>query len=1037
MDHDNSWGLLKFILGFIARNPPEKLKKPTSPELQALDAWLRADAYLQHETNDFAETSPEQVARALRTFENIVQYDSGQEPDSSLCQTVLYPKLQAARSRTQRQNRDTYPDLGLTTRINKRKREHNAAIEELSHLDMEAKKRRVLPREDPNMGDNMDEPEVDFAILMRKHSISLHQGLRTHWACVCQGCSALSVRLSLPQRKKGSRIETCFEVFFGVQYPFTFTLQEGKITVKDLQNDKAVGSSGLAPSVLPEFAHICQCITESLDQRNCLHLLFEDGQFKRLRPQPKTFSDFQMPRTVSLSTFFKHQKTLRGGLPVLPLKGKRILAVTLATALLPFLETPWVQPSFDHSKIQFFQPLHGELPNITKPFLALEQAPILSANKMNSRNGQAESASSKHMVHPNASVLALGILLCELHYCTPVESWQNGVETARNINTDYYTSLEMLKNLEVDAGLDYYLATKACLQWEYLPLGESASFGSASVQKLFYQNVVKRLESEIFKSWSIRLDDLNSLDSQENELCWGLIGRDVVRQQASKPEYSTGGNEELSTILPSVFNLTSPSYTLHNPAMIQQVPSEHTQSFQARTHIAISSTNSLYLFDASNQMVSTQDTGLSERWMDSLLTSIYHHVDPFDGTIQPFVGSVTNGPRRSEPVRIAILDSGFDSSNPLLLNDNGKPDPRIKGARNFVPETEAWDTRDEIGHGTHALGLLLKVATYIISMSFGIREYHEPMNKAISNALSNQTLMFAAASNDGGNLGRAFPAKSPGVFCIHSTDGHGNPSAFNPTADEKDVNFSLLGEHVRSHWPAGKNGHNDIVNVMSGTSVATPIAAGLAASVLSFVRQQERELAVGSNLLGPWLKNVHSMDAVLKSMVRQRRGYGGEPTSEPFPPMNAGLGRRELLPSILSNSPPGRSSTLPPLQRSLGPNRPRKQSITKRGHKKQKSRGSAADWLRRIQNDDNLLPGGADRKAHSVEPSADYGKRWEDLIDAAASATEDIDDDRTPWKVVEAGKLSTWEPWDCLTRRRAIHLKTSTSTAQHANEHQN
>ncbi|KAI1397637.1 hypothetical protein F4819DRAFT_503223 [Hypoxylon fuscum] len=122
---------------------------------------------------------------------------------------------------------------------------------------------------------------------------------------------------------------------------------------------------------------------------------------------------------------------------------------------------------------------------------------------------------------------------------------------------------------------------------------------------------------------------------------------------------------------------------------------------------------------------------------------------------------------------------------------------------------------------------------------------------------------------------------------------------------------------------------------------------------------------------------------------------GNEPTSEPFPSLNSAP-RRDLLPSILSNSPPGRSSTLPPLQRSLGPNRPRKQSITKRGHKKQKSRGSAADWLRRIQNDERLKPGGIDRKAHSVEPTADYGKRWEDLIDAAASATEDIDEDRTP-----------------------------------------
>ncbi|KAI0600163.1 hypothetical protein F4775DRAFT_582954 [Biscogniauxia sp. FL1348] len=119
-----------------------------------------------------------------------------------------------------------------------------------------------------------------------------------------------------------------------------------------------------------------------------------------------------------------------------------------------------------------------------------------------------------------------------------------------------------------------------------------------------------------------------------------------------------------------------------------------------------------------------------------------------------------------------------------------------------------------------------------------------------------------------------------------------------------------------------------------------------------------------------------------------------DPTSDPY--QSASAGRRDLLPSILSNSPPGRSSTLPPLQRPLGPNRPRKQSVTKRGHKKQRSRGTAAEWLRRIQNDDRLKPGGVDRKAHSVEPTADYGKRWEDLIDAAASATEDIDEDRTP-----------------------------------------
>ena len=147
-----------------------------------------------------------------------------------------YPKLQAVRSRIQHPNRDADPDSGPTIRISKRKRESDAAIEELSRLEMDAKKRRVVQREEPNMADDMAddmaEPEADSAILMRKHSMSLHQGLRQHWTCVCSKCSGLSVRLSLHQRTKSSQMETCFEVFFGVQSLIATALQEAKITVK-------------------------------------------------------------------------------------------------------------------------------------------------------------------------------------------------------------------------------------------------------------------------------------------------------------------------------------------------------------------------------------------------------------------------------------------------------------------------------------------------------------------------------------------------------------------------------------------------------------------------------------------------------------------------------------------------------------------------------------------------------------------------------------------------------------------------------------
>ncbi|KAJ5242226.1 uncharacterized protein N7469_000553 [Penicillium citrinum] len=637
MNQVNSQGLLKSILGFFARKPPETSTQPVSLRTQALDAWVRTDAYLQHETSDFGEVDPEQLARTLAKFENLVHYgsDRGQDHrknvEKNVNSTTPYPKLQAVYQMIQGPKQDAYADLSPTISTSKRKRDINAVIDELSCLETEVKKRRVLPREDAEIGGGDD-------------------------------------------RKS----------------PLANTLQEARITVKDLQKIDSKASFGAMTGVLPEFAHICQCITESLDQRNCLNLLFEDGLFKRLRPQPKTFCDSQLPRKVSLSAFFKHQQGLRGGSSVLPLKGKRILAFTLATALLPFLETPWVQPSFDHSKIDFFRPLEdGELPDITKPFLSMEQIPIISAKMKDTRKIRPELESAKHMIHPNA------------------KSWQRDQGTARNVNSDYYTSLDLLKDLEGDAGVDYYLAAKACLQWEYLPAGELTSFESASVQRLFYQKVIKRLESEIFKSWRLRSEDLEDFDSRENELCWGVTGREFIFRETGNSKSSTEShaNPVSASYQPSNLNPKTPS-----PLMTRKIPTRETSDFQRLSHFADASTKSLFLFDASHHMVSEQDAKLSETWMDNLLSSIYHHVDPLDTAAESHIASSQDRIPRLEPVKIAILDCGFDPKNPLLIMGDQQLDPRIKGAKSFVHGSESANIQDEIGHGTHALGLLLQTA---------------------------------------------------------------------------------------------------------------------------------------------------------------------------------------------------------------------------------------------------------------------------------------------------------------------------------------
>ena len=267
-----------------------------------------------------------------------------------------------------------------------------------------------------------------------------------------------------------------------------------------------------------------------------------------------------------------------------------------------------MQPSFNHSKVQFFQPLEdGALPNIAKPFLAMEHMPIVPASRTSTGISAGDPAGSRDLVHPNASVMALGILLCELQYCTPIERLNKDTENPRTVNTDYFTSLDILADLEPDAGNDYYLATKACLKWEYYPdTGELADFDSASVQRLFYQNVVKRLENEIFKSWGHRFQDLSSLPAQDHEACWGNYWKNAIRQQAQKATSPPQGDAEGARLVRSASEDVYPTRMAQDASILLHMSSNSLSSPKGQVRPTRPSGNGLYFFDASHQVGSVQ-----------------------------------------------------------------------------------------------------------------------------------------------------------------------------------------------------------------------------------------------------------------------------------------------------------------------------------------------------------------------------------------------------------------------------------------------
>ncbi|CAN9113195.1 unnamed protein product [Alternaria alternata] len=230
------------------------------------------------------------------------------------------------------------------------------------------------------------------------------------------------------------------------------------------------------------------------------------------------------------------------------------------------------------------------------------------------------------------------------------------------------------------------------------------------------------------------------------------------------------------------------------------------------------------------------------------------------------------GRRRKDPlVKIAILDSGVDKHFHALKE--------VPESRGFDPVPEE-DYFDRVGHGTHSIGLLRRVAPNasiyvakvteadesrkedvpnhvsmanaidhavtdwevdIITISLGLPRYHRDVAEAIDRATARSILVFAAAGNNGKNQSTSFPASYSNVIPIYSCDGHGNapdPDT-NPAPSTPGERFCTLGEGVESSW-LGTEQEPNVISAQSGTSRATPIAAATAALVLEFASQASR-----------------------------------------------------------------------------------------------------------------------------------------------------------------------------------------------------
>lgn len=151
-------------------------------------------------------------------------------------------------------------------------------------------------------------------------------------------------------------------------------------------------------------------------------------------------------------------------------------------------------------------------------------------------------------------------------------------------------------------------------------------------------------------------------------------------------------------------------------------------------------------------------------------------------------------------------------------------------------------------------------------MSFSFDFDQGVISDAIKHAYVANVLMFAAARNDGGNFGVAFPARHKDVICISATDGDGIASSFSPPVFDPGDNFATLGEGLMLHSLEG-----DLIS-MDGTSYATPIAVSMASLVLEYVRENFPDGK--KDEVERWLKgSPDGMRAALNLMSHKRNDH--------------------------------------------------------------------------------------------------------------------------------------------------------------------
>lgn len=282
--------------------------------------------------------------------------------------------------------------------------------------------------------------------------------------------------------------------------PLARTLS-GMTAVSLTQEPKTIPMSPpLSPTVSNSrkvIGTICEVFKRGLTRSCCPRMLYDGLTLSHMRPTRNTLDIDTSEPSTSLAALLKGQRKFN-------LMERRILAVILARSMLHFCESPWMSREWNKNHVSFFKcSKQGDF-DLQKPWLSPDFANPYVPEDIDELN----------RIHPNPSILALGILLLEIELGEALESFTETTDLSlgglKDCNTSFFTAQHVWEKKLDNVYWGYRAAVEACLNCDFYERedGLPLSLEDGDFHEAVYKHIVQPLEGELWIACHVKPKDI-------------------------------------------------------------------------------------------------------------------------------------------------------------------------------------------------------------------------------------------------------------------------------------------------------------------------------------------------------------------------------------------------------------------------------------------------------------------------------------------------------------------------------------------------